>query len=478
MHRSNFLTVSAAGNRGRKLGSMAVATTALCVLAELVLPGAAHAAAPAPQVTTFMDAYQSALASDPVFRAAGFERDAGREERALGRAALLPTISANYGKNRNRADLDYTTALGLVSEERRYNSESGSIQLSQPLLDVEAISRARRGAALADASQARFESARHELMLRIFTLYAEANQAQTELELALAQRDALARQREGNRRLLTSGEGTVTDTLETQARLDLAEAEVIAAQDRVEASREALAIAIGQQVQSLASLKEDFRPETLPIAPLGELLAAIDTSSPSVAAQRLQLAAAGHEASRARAARLPKVELVANLYRANSDTISTFQQESLTMAVGLQLRVPLYSGGAMSANVKQAAAGKNRAAAVLEATTQESQIALRQHRNALVSGRNRIAALRVSLDSAALLIDATERSASAGARTNLDVLQARSQWYQVRRDLSLARYQYLVAYLELRRTTGLLDEGDLRLVAQQFQESSAPGGAE
>jgi len=294
----------------------------------------------------------------------------------------------------------------------------------------------------------------------------------------LAQRDALARQREGNRRLLTSGEGTVTDTLETQARLDLAEAEVIAAQDRVEASREALAIAIGQQVQSLASLKEDFRPETLPIAPLGELLAAIDTSSPSVAAQRLQLAAAGHEASRARAARLPKVELVANLYRANSDTISTFQQESLTMAVGLQLRVPLYSGGAMSANVKQAAAGKNRAAAVLEATTQESQIALRQHRNALVSGRNRIAALRVSLDSAALLIDATERSASAGARTNLDVLQARSQWYQVRRDLSLARYQYLVAYLELRRTTGLLDEGDLRLVAQQFQESSAPGGAE
>jgi protease secretion system outer membrane protein len=178
------------------------------------------------------------------------------------------------------------------------------------------------------------------------------------------------------------------------------------------------------------------------------------------------------------AARLPKLELVANLYRANSDTISTFQQESLTTAVGLQLRVPLYSGGAMAASVKQAVAGRNRAAAVLEATTQESRVMLPQHRNALVSGRSRIAALQVSLDSAALLIDATERSASAGARTNLDVLQARSQWYQVRRDLSLARYQYLVAYLELRRTAGLLDEGDLRLVAQQFQESSAPGGAE
>jgi protease secretion system outer membrane protein len=315
-------------------------------------------------------------------------------------------------------------------------------------------------------------------MLRTFTLYAEANQAQTELQLALAQRDALARQRESNRRLMTSGEGTVTDTLETQARLDLAEAEVIATQDKVEASREALAIAIGQEIRSLAPLKNDFRPEALPIAPLGELLAAIDTYSPSVTEQRLQLAAAGHEASRARAARLPKLELVANLYRANSDTISTFQQESLTTAVGLQLRVPLYSGGAMAASVKQAVAGRNRAAAVLEATTQESRVMLRQHRNALVSGRSRIAALQVSLDSAALLIDATERSASAGARTNLDVLQARSQWYQVRRDLSLARYQYLVAYLELRRTAGLLDEGDLRLVAQQFQESSAPGGAE
>ena len=478
MNLPTSLQAWSARNRGQRYGTLAVVTTGLCVLAGLLAPQAAHAATQAAAVTSFMDAYQSALASDPVFRAAGFERDAGREERALGRSALLPTISANYGKNRNRADLDYSTPLGPASEERRYNSESGSVQLTQPLLDIEAINRARRGSAIAEASDARFESARHELMLRTFTLYAEANQAQTELQLALAQRDALARQRESNRRLMTSGEGTVTDTLETQARLDLAEAEVIATQDKVEASREALAIAIGQEIRSLAPLKNDFRPEALPIAPLGELLAAIDTYSPSVTEQRLQLAAAGHEASRARAARLPKLELVANLYRANSDTISTFQQESLTTAVGLQLRVPLYSGGAMAATVKQAVAGRNRAAAVLEATTQESRVMLRQHRNALVSGRSRIAALQVSLDSAALLIDATERSASAGARTNLDVLQARSQWYQVRRDLSLARYQYLVAYLELRRTAGLLDEGDLRLVAQQFQESSAPGGAE
>ncbi len=459
-------------------GALALAAAALCFLAAVLALPTAAAKSPAAPVTGFMEAYQAALSNDPVFRAAGFERDAGREERTLGRAALLPTLSASYGKNRNRADLDYLSPLGPTAEERRYDSESGTLQLNQPLLDLEGLNRARRGAALADASEARFESARHDLVLRIFTLYAEANQAQQELELAIAQRDALARQREGNRRLLGSGEGTVTDTLETEAQLNVAEAELIAAQDRVEASREALATAIGQEVAAIAPLKPDFQPEKLPIAPLKELLDAIDVSNPAVAAERWQFLAAGHEASRARAARLPKIEFVASLYLANSDTISTFQQESMTTAVGLQLRVPLYSGGSMSANVRQALAGKNRAAAVLEATTQEARVMLRQHRNALVSGRSRIAALQLSLESAALLIDATERSASAGARTNLDVLQARSQWFQVRRDLSLARYQYVVAYLELRRAAGLLNEQDLQLVSQQFQESSAPGGAE
>lgn len=459
------------------VGPLALATTMAAVPGALLTPHVASAAATSVEATHFMEAYQAALANDPVFRAAAFERDAGREERALGRSALLPTLSANYGKNRNRADLDTLTPLGLASEERRYDSESGSVQLRQPLIDIEAIGRARRGAALAESSEARFESARHELMLRVFTLYAEANQAQAELALATAQRDALAQQRDGNRRLLASGEGTVTDTLETQAQLDLAEAELIAAQDRVEAAREALAIAIGREVVSLAPLREDFRPETLAVAPLPELLSGIDRHSPAVTAQRFELAAAGHEATRARAARLPRVELVASLYRADSDTLSTFQQESMTTAVGLQVTVPLYSGGALAATVRQAVAGRNRAAAVLEATSQETRVALRQHYNAVVSGRSRIAALQVSLDSARLLIDATERSATAGARTNLDVLQARSQWFQVRRDLSLARFQYLIAYLELRRAAGLLDESDLRLVAQQFQGTSAPGGA-
>lgn len=452
--------------------SLAMAVVLLPV--ALLAPQKASGSTPA---TSMLEAYEAALANDPVFRAAGYERDAGREERTLARAGLLPSLSASYGRNRNNADVDYTTPLGVQAEDRRYTSRTGNLQLRQAIVDIEALGRARRGAALADASESRFLAARHELMLRVFTLYAEANQAETEMALAVAQRDALTEQRDGNQRLLKSGEGTITDTLETQARLDLAEAEVIAAKDRVEAAREALAIATGREIAAVAPLREDFRPETLAVAPMGELLTKLDSNNPAIAAERFQLAAAGHEATRARAARLPKVELVASLQQADSDTLSTYQQESLTRGVGLQVTMPLYSGGAVGATVRQAMAGKSRAAAILEATTQEARIALRRHHNSLSSGRSRIAALKVSLDSARLLIDATQRSALAGARTNLDVLQARSQWFQVRRDLSLAQYQYLVAYLELQRATGLLSESDLRAVAQQFQEASAPGGA-
>ena len=49
------------------------------------------------------DVYEQALRNDPVFLGAIKERDAGLENRTIGRACLLPKLSYTYNKGRNNA---------------------------------------------------------------------------------------------------------------------------------------------------------------------------------------------------------------------------------------------------------------------------------------------------------------------------------------------------------------------------------------
>jgi protease secretion system outer membrane protein len=199
-----------------------------------------------------------------------------------------------------------------------------------------------------------------------------------------------------------------------------------------------------------------------------------ESSNPELIAQRARVQVATQEARRARAVRMPRLDLVANLSQADSDTVSTYEQNSLTRGVGVQFSMPLMAGGGISAEIRQKEALRKREESVLEAMTNEMFVNLQRQFNATQSGRARIVALGVSLESARLLVTATEKSVVAGARTNLDVLQARQQWFAVRSELSLARYQYLVAELGLRRAAGTLSETDLEAMARLFQIGVKP----
>jgi protease secretion system outer membrane protein len=426
-------------------------------------------AAPAGALITLQAAYESALVEDPTWRAAQYARDAGVEARALGRAELLPTLSANYGVQRNRADIDFTNTLGSQTENRRYQSSNGGLLLRQPLFYAEGLARYRQGVAQAEASEAEMVSARQALLLRVFAQYAEANQAEVELALAEAKRAQLIEQRNSNVELLARGEGTVTDRLETQARLDLAEAEVIIAEDLVADAREALAATTGRPVPGVVGLPDDFLPAMGTPSTLNEWLERAQAENPDLNAQRALVRAAAQEARRAKAARLPRLDLVANISKADSDTVSTFEQDSVTSGVGVQMSMPIITGGANSAAIRQAEANRSKEAAMLDALLNEVLVELRRQFNATESGRARISALMASLESARLVVTATEQSVRAGVRTNLDVLEARSTWFEVRRDLSLARYQYLLAELGLRRAAGTLTEVDLQGVARHFR---------
>ena len=417
-----------------------------------------------------LQAYQAAVNNDPAYRAAYYENEGGKEYANIGLAGMLPSVTANYGYYKNRAEIEAEGPRGPSISKPEYTSRSGSVQLRQPLFNLEAGARHKQGIAQTNMSAAQFSLRGQELVLRVVGAYLDALFANEELALAQAQRDACTEQRKVNDKLFERGEGTRTDMLETQARLDLAEADLLEAQDREVTARATLSGVAGMEIGSVDRLGPGFRVG--PPAPGGFEVwkARALAGNPEIQAQQFALAASREEISRSRAGHAPRLDLVASYNANQSDTLNSLNQQSTVRGIGLQLNFPLYSGGQVSALSRQAAAAHERAKAELQGRRDKLLIAVRKEYNAAISSDARIAALEKAVASGELLVKATEQSIKGGVRINVDLLNARQQMFATRRDLAHARYNYLLSDLRLRASAGALGEGDVREMAAHFRQ--------
>jgi protease secretion system outer membrane protein len=419
---------------------------------------------------TFSEAYQAALKNDPNYRMNYYENEYARENVVIGRAGLLPNIAANYSASRNRVDLEGQDFLGRPSlTHPQYISRSTSVQLRQPLLNLEAIARYRQSRVQADASEAQLRTHLGEVVLRVAGAYLDALLASDTLVLAQSQRDSYAEQSKVNARLFEKGEGTRTEMLETAARLDQSEAQVLEARDAVDVNRNALAVVIGMDPGVLQPLAPTFRFATLSPAGFEAWKALAVANNPDLQSAQLMVESARLEIQKARSGHAPRIDLVATYSKNDAETINTYTQNSVNRSLGVQVNVPLYAGGQMSAISRQAVDSYERAKADLQARTDRVAIELRKSHSLALSSVARIEALGKAVTSANLLIKATEQSIKGGVRINLDLLNAQQGLTSVQRDLAQARYGYLIALLRLRAAAGTLSPADVGEVAAYFR---------
>ncbi|SEQ87533.1 outer membrane protein, protease secretion system [Pseudomonas cuatrocienegasensis] len=418
------------------------------------------------QALGLLDAYALALRNDPSFQAAIAERDAGLENQAIGRAALLPRLSWSYNNQRNDSDV----TAGDQRVERDYRSYASVLSLQQPLFDYAAWADYRQGVARALLADERFRARSQELAVRLFEAYSQALLADEHIALARAQRRALGERLRLNQRLLAAGEGTRTDELETEARLALAEAELIQAEDDLDIALRALEAIVGEPLdrRDLLPLLADLPVQPPQPARFEAWRALAVANNPELAAQRQAVEAAAYTVEKQRAGHLPSLSLVASRRLTSSDSESSYNQQYDTDSIGIQLSVPLFAGGGVSAARRQATAAHVQAGFELDAQTAETLTRLRQQFNLCASAHARVRAYRLAVTAAETLVTATRKSVSGGERVNLDVLDAEQQLYGARRDLAEARHGYLRAWLQLRFLAGLLGEEDLLRLAGYF----------
>ncbi len=439
------------------------------LFARLALPMLIAASLPA-QALDLGDAYALALRNDPAWQGAIAERAAGVENLAIGRAGLLPKLSYRYNRARNDSEVTQRSPFGNVTTQRDYRSYSSTLTLEQPLFDYAAWSAYRQGVAQAALADERLRGRGQELVVRLFQAYSEALFANEQIGLAQAQRRTYAEQLTLNERLLKGGEGTRTDLLETRARYELAQAQEIEAGDNLDAALQALQAIIGEPVtvEDLAPLAARFTVQPLIPArfePWRDLAVAHNAE---LASQRHGLEVAEHNVERQRAGHLPSLSAYASSGVSSSSSESSYNQRYDTDSIGLQLSMPLFAGGGVSASVRQAQAQRNAAGFELDAQLRDTVNQLRRQFNLCASSTAKIRAYDLAVNAAGALVEATRKSVAGGERVNLDVLDAEQQLYSARRDLAQARYDYLRAWLKLRYLAGVLDAGDLNALNGYF----------
>lgn len=401
-------------------------------------------------------AYDAAIKNDAQIRASRASADASRERLPQAKAQRLPNVS--LGVNRNRNDLTSRTANFLgqpVTQQYQYDSGNESLTVRQPIYRPYIGALIDQAQAQVEDAEAQLEKDEQSLVVRVGESYFDALLANSQLALIAAQKISFTTQLDAARKSLVAGSGIRTDVDEAQAQVDMVRAQELEAVQNLEFTRKRLEMLTGQPAQALADLDvQNFHPEPLVPADVQEWIRQAEDASSELISMRAQEKAAQLEIDKAQAGHKPTLDLVAQWSRSNSDTVTTVNSRYDQRMVGLQLSVPLYSGGQVNSAVRQAVAGHVRASEALEAARLDLGTRVYREFRSVTEGVARIFALEQAVRSAEQAVLSNQKSFQAGSRTTLDVLNAQKQKTMALRDLAQARYVYLVSLMRLQSLAG------------------------
>ena len=427
----------------------------------------AWAASPAlSQTLTLEDALNKALRGDPTYLASEKTLEAGREARPQGVAGILPTISGSA----TRYQRDYTggTYAGTTLTPKTF-----AVSLSQPIFNLSLLRKAQQGTQKVASAEATFTKARQDTFIRVAAAYFDVLSAQDDLSSAQAEKKAIAEQLEQAKRSFEVGTATITDQQEAQARFDLILANEIKAQNTLDVNRHALSLIVRETISGpLKSIQKSIpipRPE--PLDPLAWVDQA-RSSNPSVRKAEADLETARLQVGAQFAGHLPSLNLVANRTVARDASTTAAAADYEYNYVGVELSIPIFAGGLVTSQVREAAALRSKAELDLEAARLSAEQEARSAYLNVLAGLAQVSAYEAAEKSSQLALDSNKLGYEVGVRINIDILNSQQQLFTAKRNLSKARYDVLLASLKLKAAVGALSLADVQAVSQLMAKAS------
>jgi outer membrane protein len=399
------------------------------------------------------EAWQAARSYNSDYAGSRADLNAGHELAVQGRAQLLPqaALTGSYSHTNPTQPAGQST----------YDSSGYGIQLSQPLFDISKYSAYQKGKIASQQADTSFDAAEQQLMVDIARAYFDVLLAEDTLTATRASKKAYQTQLQQAKASFDLGTATIIDTHEAQAGFDAASAKEIVALNQQEISQNNLHRLTGLDVRSIQPLKEQ-----LPPPPTGNLenwldLATHNSLALRAAEQALQYAS--QTVTEKRGNQLPVVALNAG-YNDNRSNQSGAQPVTRGSSIGVSVSLPLFAGGGINSQIREALAREESARDKLESTRRQLREDVRKSWLGVTNGAALVRAQQQLLVSAKSKVDSTKLGKEVGIRTNLDVLQAEQSYYDAMTSLATAKYDYLTARLQLEQVAGTLDESRLQIV--------------
>ena len=431
-------------------------TRLLKVMVAMAMTASAMTVSAQASALDFKQVYQAALEQDATIRASRAAADSGRERLPQARAGLMPQVSASAGRNFNSLDTTSPNILGeLGTINDRYFSDNKSLQLRQPLVNMQRWLQFEQAKSMVAETEATLDRDLQNLVVRVAGAYFEYLMSDEQLELVLAQKKMYTSLVDAAKKGLAAGSGTRTDIDDAQARLDMASAQELEARQNQDQTRRQLEVLINQPVASVAKLNVPALKLVGPVpASLDEWTSRAEKNSPEIKAMQARLEAARREVSKSQAGHLPTLDAVAQWSNSGSENITRINSRYENKSIGLQLNVPLFSGGYVNSTIRQAVAEQTRAEETLEALRRDLGVRVHKEFRGVSEGVMRVRALEQAVRSADQMMKSTQMSLKAGSRTQLDVLNAQQQYTMALRDLAQARFVYLMSKVKLASLAG------------------------
>jgi outer membrane protein len=414
-----------------------------------------------------MDIFSMSLKSDPQLLAQAASRLATNELDAQAQARFLPEVT--FGANTGRVWQD-TSSQVTSNGEFDYNAHGYSLNITQPVYRKQNFVLQNQADIAIESAEASYIIAEQDLILRVAESYFDLLARQDDLSFAKAEREAISKQLEQMNERFEVGIATITDVVESQAAYDLANAAVISAENEVANSKERLREVSGQYQDDLAALKQQT-PLVSPVpADIEQWTTVAIKQNPSLwvansavedAGQNIELQKSGHH---------PTLDIVGQKSYDSQRQISLGGSvKSHQDSVSLQLNVPIYSGGSVLSQTRQATYQLDQA---MQQQELQRRVVMRQSReayNGVMSGISRVNALKQAVLSGEKALESTEAGYEVGTRTTVDVLDSRRDLFAALRDYANARYEYILSTLRLKQAAGTITVNDLEEINQWLE---------
>lgn len=408
------------------------------------------------QTMDLYEVYLQALEYDPQIRIAQHQLGLVTAEHGQARGRLLPQINASMSLTEN----DLSSPEDPTTPREDYSGERMSLSLRQTLFNWQLLARKAAAKELIAQREEDLVEAMGTLLMTVLKRYLEVLIAQENLALLDAEVNLAERQRAAVEKRHQRSLASVTELYETRSRADLMRIDRIDAANTLEMAKASLRELTGQPVKKLVSaMNLNLLPEIS-----GDADAFVRSAlrkNPEVRSKVKAVRAARKMVDASVGEYLPKVEFVFNHQDSDVGFDNRLTPRRKTEYTGIEVSVPLFSGGVARSGVRAAQYRRDIAQEEAELARRTVEKATREAYLSATSGFERIVAANSALGSTESSYKAMLKGFELGTVTSIDVLEALRLKTRAQRDFQKARYTYVYHYMNLKKLTGVIEPDDL-----------------